>query len=505
MLPPHLVERALESAPDAIVISDASGSIVFANSQVVALFGYGKEELLGLPVELLLPERFRERHLSHRARFTVAPRTRPMGVGLELRARRKNGTEFPVEISLSSIGGCECPLVAAAVRDASDRERIESELLAARAAADRANQAKSRFLATASHDLRQPLQALSLLNGTLRRLHADGAAAEALAQQEQAINGMSRLVNALLDVSKLESGAIKPEITDFTVAVLFDELRREFAGLAADKGLDLEVDSCAAAIRSDASLVEQILRNLVSNAIKYTRRGKVLLRCLHESPLVRLEVLDTGIGIPAEQLPFIFDEFFQVGVAANTRRDGYGLGLSIVSRLVKLLDLRLDVRSEPGQGSSFRLDVPAATSRVCATRSEPPVEASLRLASSRFSRRVLLVEDDASVRNAIRMLLNTEGFEVVTAASCAEALRRLEEQPHLDLLVTDYHLGAGATGVEVIAVARQRFGAALPVILLTGDTSTDMQALNHDERWRMASKPLRANQLLTLMSELLER
>ena len=170
---------------------------------------------------------------------------------------------------------------------------------------------------------------------------------------------MSRLLNALLDISKLESGAIKPEPTDFVVAKLFEELRSEFAQLASNKGLELQVEPCADCVHSDPSLIEQILRNLVANAIKYTREGWVRLRCLHETGVVRIEVLDSGVGIAPDQLPFIYDEFYQVGVPTNTVREGYGLGLSIVQRLVKLLDVKLSVQSEPGKGTVFALDLPA--------------------------------------------------------------------------------------------------------------------------------------------------
>jgi PAS domain S-box-containing protein len=315
MLTQNLIDSALRSTPDALVVADPSGCIVFVNHQAVALFGYTCEEMLGSPVELLLPERFGARHVGHRQAFAQTPRLRPMGAGLELAARRKDGSEVPVEISLGPIGDGGTMLVAAAIRDVTDRRRIEAELRAAREAADRANQTKSRFLATASHDLRQPLQALSLLNGALRRMPTDPDLADVLAQQEHAINAMSRLVNALLDISKLESGAVKPELADFPVGGLFEELRREFAEVAASKGLELRVTPSSSCIHTDASLVEQILRNLVSNAIKYTRKGWVALRCASvTASLVRIEVLDTGIGISADQLPYIYDEFYQCAV-----------------------------------------------------------------------------------------------------------------------------------------------------------------------------------------------
>ena len=278
MLSPQLLGHALESAPDAIIIVDEAGQILFANSRVLVLFGYEPRELVGQKIETLLPERFRPRHQTHRNQYATDAQVRPMGINLELCGLRKDWTEVPVEISLSPIHYGERTLTAAAIRDVSEQKRIKRELLAAREAADRANQAKSRFLATASHDLRQPLQTLSLLNGSLQRLVTDPVANDAVVQQEHAIATMSRLLNALLDISKLESGAIQPEKADFALATLFDEMRAEFANVAAAKGLELRVEAGALTVRSDASLVGQILRNLLSNAIKYTRQGSVLLR-----------------------------------------------------------------------------------------------------------------------------------------------------------------------------------------------------------------------------------
>jgi PAS domain S-box-containing protein len=513
--PPELARSALDAAPDAIIIIDASGSILFVNRQVSALFGYEHDEIIGLKIEHLLPERFRKRHVGHRNQYVSSVRVRPMGAGLDLYARRKDGTEFPVEISLSPIVDGEDTLVAAAIRDSTDRNRTKADLIVARESAeharavadkarevaDRANQGKSRFLATASHDLRQPLQTLALLNGTLRRMMTDPDATEALAQQELAIGTMSRLLNALLDISKLESGAVKPEPTDFRVASIFEELRNEFAGLAATKGLELHIEPCMDCVYSDPSLVEQILRNLLSNAIKYTRSGRVLLHCRQEESRVRIEVLDTGIGIPADQIPYIYDEFYQVGVPTNSTRDGYGLGLSIVQRLVKLLDLGFDVRSEVGKGSIFALVLPASAGQVAPSRAErqelpsrePPVSKP----------HVLLVEDDQGVRNATRMLLKVDGYRVTAVSSLGEALRTARDDAHIDLLVTDYHLGNGETGTQVIAALRDALGVPIKAVLITGDTSTAVRELPLDTRLRMASKPIKAEELLLLLRALL--
>jgi PAS domain S-box-containing protein len=514
-IPAEFARTALDAAPDAMIFIDAFGTIQFANRQVSALFGYSHDELIGRNVQMLMPERFRRRHINHIDSYTRNIRVRPMGAGLDLFGQRQDGSEFAVEISLSPIQERNSVLIAAAIRDVTDRKRVETELMLAREAAeaareladqardsaDRANQGKSRFLATASHDLRQPLQTLSLINGTLRRIIGDPDIAEALSQQDQAIGAMSRLLNALLDISKLESGAIKPEPTDFKVAALFEELRTEFSSIAANKGLQLQIDTCQDTAHSDPSLVGQVLRNLISNAIKYTREGWVRLRCLHEAPLIRIEVLDTGIGIPADQLPYICDEFYQVGVPSNASREGYGLGLSIVQRLVNLLTLKLDVRSEVGRGSTFSLLLPA--SRGEAAPAYPDTGRHRTYEPQIGSARVLLVEDDAAVRAATRMLLKVEGYRVTAVSSLAEALQYVREANGIDLLVTDYHLSDGELGTQVIAALRESLARPLKAVLMTGDTSTAVADLPRDPYLRVASKPVDAEELLTLLRALL--
>ena len=376
-VPPALARSVLDDAPDAMIIIDDFGTIWFANRQVSALFGYARDEIIGESIEKLMPERFRAEHIGHRGHFAGNVRVRRMGAGLDLIGQRRDGTEFPLEISLSPVEDVGRTLIAAAIRDVSDRKHMEAELLVARDAieamrelADRANQGRKRFLEAASHDLRQPLQNLILLNDRLRRLSTDPAAIEALSEQEQAIGEISKLLNALFDIGKLESGAIKPELSDFQVAPLFEGLRAEFAGIAAEKGLRYEIEHWDGWVHSDPSLVTQILRSLISNAIQFTREGSVRLRCRYDAALVRIEVLDTGVGIPAEQLPYIFDDFHQVQVPADGSHDGYGLGLSIARRLATLLGLKLDVRSEVARGSAFSLVLPARRDVVVPIRSE---------------------------------------------------------------------------------------------------------------------------------------
>jgi PAS domain S-box-containing protein len=502
MLSSALVRSVLDSLPDAMVIIDDGGHILFANHQVSEMFGHLNAELIGGQIEVLLPERFRQRHVGHRTGYTRNIRVRPMGAGLELFAVRKDGTEFPVEISLSPITLGDAVLVAAAIRDVSERKLADQALKEARRDADHANLAKSRFLATASHDLRQPLQTLGLLNGALRRMVTDPECREILEQQDLAVDAMSRLLNALLDISKLESGAIKLELTDFGIASLFDEMRREFAGIAASKGLRFATDSPQESAHSDPALIGQVLRNLVSNAIKYTPQGSVELRCTKKNSGLRIEVRDSGVGITADQLPHIFEEFYQVGVSPNASREGYGLGLSIVQRIARLLDFKIEVSSLPGVGSVFAFELPPA--RHVGLVDAAPSERTSPVSPTSVAAHVLLVEDEPGVRNAMRMLLKIEGYRVTSVASAAEALELLgDTNLDFDLIVTDYHLEGGRTGTQVISAASELRQVPLKAILVTGDTSSAVRELKCDANLRITSKPINSDELLDLVNTLL--
>jgi len=509
------LDAALASMTDAVYISDAEGRYVEFNDAFATYHRFkDKRECTKTFVEF--PDLIEVFNLDGDlvpVEMWSTPRALrgEIDTNVERRLRRKDtGETWIGSYSYAPIRDDAGVIVGSVVsaRDITERKKAEDALRAsaalekARDTAVRAKERNSRFLAAASHDLRQPLQTIELLNGTLRRLVTDHDAKEILSQQDQAIDSMSRLLNALLDVSKLESGAIRPEPTHFTIAAIFDELRMEFSGMAADKGLRLEIDLCDDAVYSDPSLVEQILRNLVSNAIKYTHEGWVRLRCLHAQGSVRIEVIDTGVGISADQMPYIYDAFYQVGVRARSTREGYGLGLSIVQRLVKLLEVQLDVRSELDRGSSFALVLPASTAQnVMSHRAaaEAPAAESRRIGEVR----VLLVEDNSSVRRAMSRLLGMEGYRVTPIASLSEALQHVEEGNRIDLLICDYHLSGGETGTQVIAALREILGSSLPALLTTGDTSSAVKQLPRDPYLRFTSKPIKAEELLALLRTLL--
>ena len=382
-----------------------------------------------------------------------------------------------------------------------ERAQDEKELREARDAADRANRAKGRFLATASHDLRQPLQTLSLLNSSLQRVISSTEVMNAVAEQEQAIVTMSQMLNALLDIGKLESGAVEPQICDFDLAPLFEELRLGFSELAQKKGLELEIAEQTAIVRSDRTLLGQILRNLLSNAIRYTLRGVVRVRAERDDGWLRIDVEDSGIGISRDQLGTIFEDFYQVGVAPNSVREGYGLGLGIVERAAQLLNHDLRVQSELGRGSTFSILVSPGSATSVEALSSRPVTAAARARRPH----VLIVDDDASVLKATRRLLKLDGFPVSTAASVAEATQLAGDHTDIELLITDFHLTNGEVGTDVIAAVRGITGTPVRAVVISGDTSLALRKVaNQDPHVRIASKPVHAAELLSLIAELLE-
>jgi PAS domain S-box-containing protein len=485
----------LESAPDAMLIADNKGRIVVVNSQTERMFGYLREELYGEQIEILLPESVRRSHIKSRAGYSVDPHVRPMGPGLELTARRKNGSEFPVEISLSPVTTDAGSFVSSVIRDVTERKRLEEEINEARRVAVRANKANSAFLAAASHDLRQPVQALSLLTGALRRTVDNPVALEMIESQQQSLDTMTNLLNSLLDISRLDAGAIKPEIEVFPIQRLIDRLSTEFGRQAKQKGLEFSAASCDVLLESDPSLLGEIIQNFVSNAIRYTNKGTVKMRCETVDGEACIHVSDTGIGIDPDKLQDIFTEFHQIKEPGQSN-EGFGLGLAIVQRLSKLLDHRIEVHSEPGVGSEFSICLPAvsATDEISHIVTDSRLEAAV---DGGKSGTIVLIEDDTAVANAQAALLEAEGYRVAIAASAKEAkavAQHLDAVP--DLIITDYNLLDGTTGVEAVAMMRELFDSPIPAFVVTGDTSVVVEQSKDLPNSMLIRKPVNPDQLL---------
>jgi hypothetical protein len=375
--------------------------------------------------------------------------------------------------------------------DITERRQADAALQVATTEAERANRAKSRFLAAASHDLRQPLAALVLYVDVLKsRLgHSEGAL---LNNISSCVSSLNELLTDLLDLSKLDAGVVVPDIVDFRVADVLESLIAVHAPEAQLKGLRLRWRPSRQVMHTDPVLLQRLLGNLIANAIRYTERGGVFVACRRRPGSCRIEVWDTGIGIPADKTDEIFEEFRQLG--HDERNRGSGLGLAIVARTARLLGLRIDVRSRPGRGSMFAVDVPSGKARKTPAR-RPPKQRPLRIG---------LVEDNPNVLNAMTCSLEAMGHTVVAAVSGDELLGMLGRTAP-DVVVSDYRLPGDKTGFDVIAAARQAFGADLPALIITGDTDPAVMRSMADRGIAVQHKPLQLEELKTCLATLTTR
>ena len=362
-----------------------------------------------------------------------------------------------------------------------------------------ANQSKSRFLAAASHDLRQPLHALNLFVAQLRT-ESDPAERKRLAARiDAAVANMNELFNALLDISKLDAGALTASISEFPVNSVLKRIESVFAAAAREKGLRLRMVPSSAWIRSDAILLERILLNLVSNAIRCTKTGGVVLGCRRDGRQLRVEVCDTGIGIPDDQRRSIFGEFYQIPTLDRAGRDGLGLGLAIVERLCNLLKHSVGVASTVGKGSRFYVTVPMAPKRVSFQKAAP---AGAGKFDSLPGKLIVVIDDDALVLDSTGGLLRSWGCRVITALSDQDAVAQLEGKP--DLIISDYRLKNGRTGIDAIAQLRDAFGADIPAFLISGDILPERLLDAQKGGYQLLHKPLAPMSLRAVMSRLLQ-
>jgi len=385
-----------------------------------------------------------------------------------------------------------------------ERRHIAQALEAAERQARTANMAKSRFLAAASHDLRQPLQSLKLVQGMLAKTVKDEKAKQLVARLDDTVGAMSGMLNSLLDINQIEAGVVQANKVAFPIDDLLRRLKGEFSYVAQSRHLKLRVVPSSLMVFSDSGLLEQMVRNLLANALKYTEAGKILIGCRRRGDSVQIEIWDTGIGIAKAELKAIFDEYHQIDNDARERNRGLGLGLSIVKRLGELLVHPVDVRSQVGKGSVFSISV---------ERSGPTMERKAIISSADTSSppapivgTILVIEDDPDIRRLLEIMLTDDGHTVVAVAdghAAIEQVTRRSAKP--DLIISDFNLPKGMDGVEAIADLRGLLHRQVPAIMLTGDISTDALAHIGLQDCVHFTKPIRAFELSNAIERLLSR
>ena len=390
------------------------------------------------------------------------------------------------------------------------QQRIEEATQALRAKKEEAELAsnnKSHFLAVASHDLRQPLHALGLYISELQHRVSGTEQQRLVAQAERSVEALATLLNSLLDISKLDAGTIVPQLQTCSVSAMMERIAADYQMLAEAKNIHLIVRACTEYAISDPQLLDRILMNLLVNAIRYTNpNGRVMVACRRRGGSLRIEVRDNGAGISKSDQNKIFREFFQVtGSQADTKK-GLGLGLAIVDRLVKLLGYRLELRSAPGKGSVFAIEVPLAQSpkmltHAAYTLSEPSMKSVESLLTSK---RLLIVDDDPIVLSSTASIFASWGCIVSTAASLAQVEQFLRDGKIWDFIVSDFQLGNNITGIDVVAAVRQHHARQIPCVLISGDTSPATLELICASGHHLMHKPVRPAKLKSLVTYLLK-
>jgi len=379
--------------------------------------------------------------------------------------------------------------------------RLNAELEEARLAAERANDAKTRFLATASHDLVQPLTAARLFISAIDRGHIPSPAASLVAQAEGALIAGENLLGGLLDISRLDARAQEAHLEHFALARVVGPLAAEFTVLARKRGLGLKTANCDHVVVSDPQLLRRVLQNFLSNAIRYTRHGRVLLGCRVRGNSVSIEVWDSGCGIPEEKRREIFEEFRRLDELADDPERGLGLGLAIAERIAGMLGHSLSLRSWPGRGSVFSIAVPLGDpAAVSLALPETQDATGDRLAGCR----VLCLENEPAVLSAMQALLSTWGCRTAAVRDRASALRWVRDgNPVPDILLVDYHLDRGESGLELAQDLQNLWGSRVPGIVITADHTQEAQSAASSRGCHILRKPVKPAALRAIMNSVL--
>jgi len=362
---------------------------------------------------------------------------------------------------------------------------------------ERANREKSRFLASASHDLRQPMHALGLFAATLEKQLKGSPLQPMVGNMIRSIDALEQSFTSMLDISKLDAGVIEPNPQSFPIRDLFRVLHMHCSGQAEELGLALRFKPGGKIITSDPHLLERVLSNLIHNAIRYTHEGGIVVVARNRRHQISIEVWDTGIGMAEDELPKVFDEFYQVGNPGRDRTRGLGMGLAIVKRLVLLMGHKLEVSSTPGRGTVFRILIKPTE---LAEMDNMVIAADTVPAEADANRTVLLIDDEEIIREGMRELLQTWGYHVLTAGTILEACTEVRRHAGvIDVVVSDLRLANDEDGIQAIERVREFYGAPLPALLITGDTSPEQVKRVHDSGHQVLFKPVRTRELYAVL------
>ena len=465
---------------DVVVLLDSELRMEIVNERAARGFGHTVREMTGKPMGDFMPPAIGKKRLDY-ARKVIA-----------------NGCTFRFEDQRSGhwFDNNMCPVldddgqpqaVAIFARDITQRKKMEQALAEAKESAEKANLAKSRFLAAANHDLRQPLQAMRLLLESLSLYELESRAAEVVDDMKEAMQFMEGLLSALLDISKLEAGSVVPKKKHFHVVPFLHRLGGQFRATAKDAGKQIQLYTTNAVLYTDPILLARILQNFLTNALRHAGGERILVACRYAKGRRRIEVWDDGPGIPADQLDKIFEEFYQIGNPARNLNQGLGLGLAITSRIAKLLELPVSVRSRPGRGSIFSVEVPLGT------EGQPIVteHAGVSYKTDATSGLILVVDDDPIVLNATKILLEALGYEAICADGAEQAVALVRQYgSQIRMALLDYRLPGEWDGIQLLQVIRDILNRQLPAVLISGDTSIDRLKQVKISRLPLLHKPI---------------
>jgi PAS domain S-box-containing protein len=487
----------VEWTPEPLIVH-RNREILYLNPAAVTLFGAGSaQELVGESiVKLISPDSMAA--ALERESYFIAHGFVSRG---EQRFCKIDGTPIDVEVQSSSISYDGAPAVHVALRDITASKAVEATLEAARLKAENASQAKSRFLASASHDLRQPAHALGMFVARLAQMPHDAHTRHLVDSMDASVRAMQDMLDGLFDISRLDSDQTQISRVAFPIESILGQLRGSLSSAASDKGLHLRIRPSQAWVESDPGLLHRILLNLVSNAVRYTQQGSVLVVCrpTHDRTQLRIEVRDSGVGIAPEHHEAIFQEFFQVGNPQRDRSKGLGVGLNIVERACRLLDHPLAMRSTPGCGSCFSVTLPLMQARATETYEDSNESAAQKNFNGLH---VLLIEDDAMGRVGLASLLTSWGCSVTQAegAQAACELYRGEQAP--ELIISDVRLGGGINGIEAVELLNTIAGRRIVACLISGDTDANVKAQAQAAGLTLLQKPVRPAKLRSLIRHL---